>query len=247
MEADDYRQIFERDFSMAFQEYRDCFGEPREVDFSIIISNNIVDTLLGLADSDDERQKILSDSEAYNELNGTVFFPSQIQGIYSLIIHSRRVSECLLHCQTCIHEFTHIQDYSEYAAKLKLINIRWEELIPNRECISFYSEVRARYRSTVVYYRLVNLDVINIEDKLASLVQAYMGFNGDFYKEYYNIAQFYGQYLALQEYSKRKLVRPEFLRRYKVDMILDFLDNNIEAKNIYPAFTKFCEVFYQLT
>jgi len=217
----------------------------RDIKFSFIIANNLLEEILKLSESEDERKELRSAGSEINEYHGFVKFPTEKNDIYYLFVNIGRFNETKIHLQTITHEYTHILDFDEYAKEYKIKNMNWKQNIPYYDSIHFLSEARARYRSTLIYYNVVNFDkedAFNIVEELS--LEYSKELEGDFRTDYYLIAQLYGQYLAMSRYAEKQIDRPQVLSKYKAEVLLSSIDSIIDSDSIFPCFYEYKNIFY---
>ncbi len=236
---------FDEEIKIALSIYVDLYGDQTEVPFETRVTSNMLKTFLELSKDAIERRQWEADAHKLNGLNGSVYFPARVNDKFYLIVHEKRFNEYQIHYQTIAHEYTHILDFFEYSRIFAVKNLQRKENIPNFECIKFYSEVRARFRGALLYYNVISLDRQEVPYAFTSLAKDYSKeLFGNFENDCYLLAQFYGQYLALNCYSGLTLERPEWLHQYRVENLLGFLDENINSHQVFPQFNDFMKLFY---
>lgn len=211
--------------------------------YKVIISKSIFDERLKLCQSLFERQEVYGHRDELEQLNGTMVGPENDDRTYYLIVSEERFADQISYIGTVAHEFTHILDFAEYFEQNNIIDTRF---IKNADYnfAHFYSEIRARYRGSLLSWKLQNMTQIDTVS-FSRLIEQY----GDILKHgmrLYYIAQFYGQYIAAKSLDPNfDIPLPKYLDRGIIPL-LSLIAERINDSNIYDSYDEIKHVFDDL-
>ena len=219
--------------------YDQFFKVKQICPFKVIVTENIYSTRLKLCNSESERHDVKLFGGELQNYHGLLVEPDEHDSIFYLLISNQRFDESNIYSQTVSHEYTHLIDYFEYKKNHNILNMREIQFCPDYECFSFYSEVRARFRGSVVYYAMTKFDKESLFHKYQNQLVPDYGeiLNNNIRGNMYMLAQFYGQHLAVSLYTNTELNLPGYIIDSHVRNLLLQIDENITNTSIFDNYS----------
>lgn len=209
--------------------YNHAFKTEKKYPFKAYITDDIYFSRLELCNSDSDRHMVEWSKNLLKSFNGLLVQPDEFDSLFYILIKQNSSNDTNIYCKTFSHEYSHMIDYYEYKEKYNIANMRSDEIYFDFECFQFYSEVRARFRGSLIFYQLVNVenDVL-IKDYEDFLIPAYKDklrpglIFSDHYQKMYMLAQFYGQFLAIGCKTGSMPTLPDYIKDTNViDLLLE--------------------------
>ncbi|MGE4509119.1 MAG: hypothetical protein AB7D16_10895 [Eubacteriaceae bacterium] len=138
--------------------------------------------------------------------------------------------------KTFFHEYTHLIDYFDLKEQWQIDDLRKSSDI-TPEAFRFYSEIRARFRSSLLLFDLEAYSTEILLNGFEFIVDDYrktsLSLPG--YQRMYMLAQFWGQYLAVTHKINSKLHIPQYISKAKVNL-LDEVSKNILDASVFEHY-----------
>ncbi len=213
----------------------------------IKVVNDIFIERVRLCNSLEENTKLEKGKDNYKDLNGLVVFPDEIDKNFYILIKHARVNENLDFAKTLCHEFTHVIDFADYMKHYSLTTLRMEPNIEDYNSYEILSEFKARYRSFVIYFHLVDFPhVLESYDILCDdyfkLIKDRIN-KKDYGRCLYFLSQFLGQYEAINMYFKLQLPLPKFIYNLNLESLCKKI---MEVTDEESLFNKTIEVINEV-
>lgn len=222
------------------QMYNKTFNLEDSYPCKTFLTDDIYSERLMLCNSESERNEMAFSKKMLQDFSGLLVHPDEYDSTFYILIKSNLINDITISYKTFSHEYTHLIDYFECKEKFNLVNMRVNESIPDSECFQFYSEIRARFRASFIFYNLKKVDVnILVEDYNTQLVPEYkILLSKDLYnfESMYMLAQFYGQLIAISYYSTSLQPIPEYILEFPVEDLLLHTFKNITNLSIFDNY-----------
>ncbi|WP_414150295.1 hypothetical protein ACIZ62_12785 [Acetobacterium carbinolicum] len=244
------RNALEANFDEILDFYNQSFKVTESYPFKVYITDDIFSLRMDLCNTDDEQHMVMAAKQKLNSFNGLLVEPDLIDNIFYILIKQNSSNDSNIYSKTFSHEYTHVIDYQEFKEKYEISNMRNNEVYENSECFQFYSEVRARFRGSLIFYQLsdVKNDVL-IKDYNDYLIPAYQQklnqntIYPDNYQKMYMLAQFYGQFLAIGCKTNSLPTLPDYIKNNNAIELLLAITNNIGDVSIFANYESIIDLY----
>ncbi|MBC3796138.1 hypothetical protein [Acetobacterium tundrae] len=219
------------------QGYDHIFKSKNDCPFEVIVTDNIYSDRFELCNTKNDQMDVKGAEPELQNSNELLVLPDEQNSMFLLLIRQDHFNESGVYSQTIAYEYTHAIDYFECKTKYNILNLR-KDSFPDHDCFQFVSEVRASFRGPTLFYHLTNADKdALVFAYISKLVPAYEKIlTGDLSENMYDLAQFYGQYLAIRCYINAPLSLPGYITHSFAGDLLLQLNKNIGDTNIFDNY-----------
>lgn len=240
------------------KEYNSKFNNQNNYLFKVEITRDIYFTRLELCNCEKDRENIKSCDFKIRSYNGLLVLPESKRSAFHILIKSNHGNDLNVYYKTFSHEYTHLIDYFEYGVINGIDNMRICEESYDYEFFSFLSEVRARFRGSLIFYEHANMNKTYANSKESLVDELIKDFNTRIVPIYekhlkenilgmpYKLATILGQYLAIKRYGNFNLELPKYLDQDRVTGLLYKIEYNIDNASIFENYPDISSTYRKL-
>ncbi|WKY48651.1 hypothetical protein Q5O24_04865 [Eubacteriaceae bacterium ES3] len=218
--------------------------------FEAFLSDDLYESIRQLYNENEQALCLNESKDEVNQYSGLLVLPNSIDPNFYILFSSTYLSQYAHFENVCsktfFHEYTHLIDYFELKEKYNIKDLRNsnnETPIP----FQFYSEIRARFRSSLLLYELESFTteilltgfeyiVNDYRKKLPSLLG---------YQRKYMLAQFWGQYLAVTFKIEEELQAPKYISKSEIKL-LEEVSKNILDVSVFDHYVEIEALYLEM-
>ncbi|WKY45628.1 hypothetical protein Q5O14_05920 [Eubacteriaceae bacterium ES2] len=237
-------------FETPIKLYNETYHISETYPYQAFLSDDLYESISQLYDENEHHLFLNKSKDEVNQYSGLLVLPNKIdQNFY--ILFSRAYLSQYSHYEsvfmkTFFHEYTHLIDYFELKEKWHIHDLRnASDTTP--ESFRFYSEIRARFRSSLLLFDLESYSTEILLNGFEFIVDDYrktlLSLPG--YQRMYMLAQFWGQYLAITHKINNDLQIPQYISNAEMNLLAE-VSKNILDISLFDHYEKIKQLYGDL-